>query len=59
MMLGVGLTLSAVALVTVAARDWVVTATERHGASVEDLSRVLDGVAGALLPAIGIREHLF
>jgi nickel/cobalt exporter len=56
MMLGVGLTLSAVALLTVLARDWVVNVTARHGASLSTLSRILDGAAGVLLIIISLRE---
>jgi nickel/cobalt exporter len=56
MMLGVALTLSVVALVTVLARDWVVRFTTRHGASLHNLSRILDGASGALLIVIAARE---
>jgi nickel/cobalt exporter len=56
MFLGVGLTLVAVALLTVLARDWVVRVTTRHGASIEKLARTLDIVAGALLIAVALRE---
>lgn len=54
MALGVGLTLALVALLTVLARAWVAAAAERHGASVERLGRLLDGLAGALLLGIGL-----
>jgi nickel/cobalt exporter len=56
MMIGVGLTLSAVALVTVLARDWLVSFTTRHGASLHNFSRILDGASGALLIVIAARE---
>lgn len=56
MMIGVALTLSVVALVTVLARDWVVGFTARHGASLHSLSRFLDGASGALLIVIAARE---
>ena len=54
MVLGVGLTLAAVAVLAVFARAWVVAVSARHGASIAQLSRVLDGVAGALLLAAGL-----
>jgi hypothetical protein len=47
-------TLSAVALPTVVARDGLVHLVTRHGTSLERLSRVLDGVTGALLVLIGV-----
>jgi ABC-type nickel/cobalt efflux system permease component RcnA len=53
MVLGVGLTLGAVALVTVLVRGWAVQVSARHGASIALLSRGLDATAGALLLAIG------
>ena len=55
-MVGVGLTLAAVAGLTILAREWVVAVTARHGASIERLSRGLDGLAGALLLVIALRE---
>jgi nickel/cobalt transporter (NicO) family protein len=58
MMLGVALTLSAVALLTIVARDLAVSLSARHGASIDRLGRVLDGIAGALLVAIGLNELL-
>jgi nickel/cobalt transporter (NicO) family protein len=42
MMLGVGLTLGVVAVLTVIAREWVVTLIARHGGSVEKASRILE-----------------
>jgi nickel/cobalt exporter len=58
MMLGVGLTLGAVAALTVAARDWLVAFVERHGVSVEKASRVLEAATGMALIVIGARELL-
>jgi threonine/homoserine/homoserine lactone efflux protein len=55
-MLGVGLTLAAVALLTVLARAWVTAMAARHGASVDRLARALDGLSGALLIGIGLGE---
>jgi nickel/cobalt transporter (NicO) family protein len=54
MVLGVGLTLGGVALMAVLAREWVVRVSARHGASIAQLSRILDGMAGALLLATGL-----
>ena len=56
MMLGVGLTLSAVALLTVGARNTLMRLTAKHRASFDRLARILDGVSGALLLVIGLRE---
>lgn len=53
MMLGVGMTLCAVAVLTVLARDFLVRVTARHGASLQMLGQVFDGLAGGLLIAIG------
>jgi nickel/cobalt exporter len=58
MMIGVALTLMAVAALTIWARDWVLAMTARHGASVDRISRALDALAGMLLVAIGLRELL-
>lgn len=49
MMIGVGLTLAAVALLTVVARDRLALISARHGASIDRLTRVLDGLSGVLL----------
>jgi len=54
MMVGVGLTLVAVATLTILARGWLIGLTTRHGASFERLSRSLDGLAGTLLLIIGV-----
>ena len=58
MMLGVGLTLGAVAALTVFARERVVTFVGRHGGSVEKASRLLEGSTGLALIAIGGWELL-
>ena len=58
MMLGVGLTLGVVAVLTVIAREWVVTLIARHGCSVENASRIPEAFTGAALVAIGVRELL-
>jgi nickel/cobalt transporter (NicO) family protein len=52
MMLGVGLTLCSVAIVTVLARDWLVRLLASHGAAMQRLARLLEGVAGLSLMAI-------
>ena len=59
MFLGVGLTLAVVAGLVVLARTWLVTVVASRGASLERLSRVLEGITGATLVAIGIRELWF
>lgn len=58
MMLGVGLTLAAVAAATIWARDWIMSLMVRHGASIGRVSRWLDALSGALLVVIGARELL-
>jgi nickel/cobalt transporter (NicO) family protein len=58
MMLGVGLTLGLVALVTVLARDRLVGILARHGALLDRLGRGLDGTTSAILILIGVRELL-
>jgi nickel/cobalt exporter len=52
MMLGVGLTLCSVAIVTVLARDWLVRLLASHGAAMQRLARLLEGVAGLSLMVI-------
>lgn len=54
MVLGVGLTLAAVTLLTILARSWVIRVSARHGASIGILSRILDGLAGTLLLAAAL-----
>jgi nickel/cobalt exporter len=56
MFLGVGLTLAVVAGLVVLARTWFVTMAANHGASIARLSRVLEGLTGAMLVVIGIKE---
>ena len=56
MMLGVLATLASVVLVTIVMRDRLVGLAARHGASLQKVSRSLDGAAGALLVAIAARE---
>jgi nickel/cobalt exporter len=43
MMVGVGLRLGGVALLAILARTWVIGFVTRHGCSVAQLSRLLDG----------------
>lgn len=59
MVLGVGLTLAVVAGLVILARTWVVSLMASHGASLERLSRLLEGLTGAMLVAIGIKELWF
>jgi nickel/cobalt transporter (NicO) family protein len=56
MFLGVGLTLAAVAGLVILARTWCVTVVARHGASIGRVSRLLEGLTGAMLVVIGIKE---
>jgi ABC-type nickel/cobalt efflux system permease component RcnA len=58
MMLGIGLTLGVVAVLTIAAREWVIVYVSRYGGSIETTSRVLEALSGALLIAVGTREFL-
>ena len=58
MMLGVGVTLGLVALLSVVARDRLMTLGALHGVSLERLGRSLDGFAGVVLVVIGVRELL-
>lgn len=53
MMLGVALTLSAVAVTTAFARERIVTFSENHGASASKVMRGLDLLTGALLVVAG------
>jgi nickel/cobalt exporter len=59
MMVGIGLTLALVAALVILARDHFVHAMTRHGASVERLSQLLEGVMGVALVAIGVQELWF
>ena len=56
MMVGVGLTLAAVATLTILARDRLVDFLARYGQSFNRVGRVIDGAAGAILLMIGLRE---
>jgi nickel/cobalt exporter len=58
MMIGVGLTLSLVAILTLFGRDWMLAIFEQHGHKVARISRVLDALAGGLLVVIAGRELL-
>jgi ABC-type nickel/cobalt efflux system permease component RcnA len=58
MMIGVTITLAGVAAGTILARDRVLALIEGRGGSVEQVSRALDAIAGALLIAIGLRQLL-
>jgi nickel/cobalt transporter (NicO) family protein len=52
MMLGVLFTLTLVALLTMFLREQLIEFTTRHGASVQRLTRTLDGLSGLLLVAL-------
>lgn len=54
MMLGVTATLGLVAIGTIYARDAMLSFLSAHGASLERLTRILDGVTGMLLILIGV-----
>ena len=58
MMLGVGLTLGLVALLSVMARDRLRTVLAHDGPSLERIGRSLDALAGVVLVVIGVRELL-
>jgi nickel/cobalt exporter len=58
MMAGVGATLGLVATATVLARQWIVSFIGRHGRSIDSVSRLLEGLTGVALVAIGLRELL-
>jgi nickel/cobalt exporter len=59
MFLGVGLTLAAVAALVILVRNRFVDVVASHGASIERLSRWLEGLTGVALVAIGIKELWF
>src|SRR5215218_4378310 len=59
MMGGVGATLATVAALVVLARSWFVRTVANHGASIERLTRWLEGLTGAALVAIGVKEFWF
>jgi ABC-type nickel/cobalt efflux system permease component RcnA len=54
MMIGVAMTLAAVALVTIVVRDRLVAVTARWGTSIQRFGRVLDGTAGLLMVAVAL-----
>jgi len=56
MMLGVLLTLSAVVLVTVIGRDWLLRFLGAHGSSIDWLTRGADVLAGLLLVGLSLHE---
>jgi ABC-type nickel/cobalt efflux system permease component RcnA len=56
MMGGIALTLGAVALLTVIAREWSVAFVQRHGGSIDKVARVLEGATGIALIWIGLRS---
>jgi ABC-type nickel/cobalt efflux system permease component RcnA len=56
MMIGVATTLSLVAALTILARERVLAFMASHGSSAEQAARWLDGLAGAALIAIDIRQ---
>lgn len=56
MTVGVGMTLSAVAVATILVRERMLAFAAAHGASVERIARWLDGLAGLALIAIGLRQ---
>lgn len=58
MLFGVAFTLSAVAAGTILARDWMLRLIDRHGGSIERVSRGLDALSGVLLLVIGARQFL-
>lgn len=58
MLIGISLTLGAVALATILARDTVSLFIDRHGIAVQKFARFLDGTAGVLLVVIGASEFL-
>src|SRR3954454_20286339 len=55
MMLGVGLTLGLVALLSIVARDRLTALLAQQGASLDRLGRGLDALAGVVLIIIGVR----
>lgn len=54
MLIGITLTLAAVAVATTLARDRLAHFVERHGRSVARVSQALDAIAGLLLVALGV-----
>jgi nickel/cobalt exporter len=58
MLIGISVTLSAVAAAVTLGRETVAQWADRHGQSIDRLARVLDGISGCLLIVIGIRSLL-
>jgi ABC-type nickel/cobalt efflux system permease component RcnA len=58
MLIGIALTLSAVTLAVILAREGVVYLLDRHDGSIARLSRALDLASGLLLVVIGSMELL-
>ena len=56
MLLGVATILGAVALISAIARNSIVRLFETHSATISQVSRILDGVAGATLTTIAVIE---
>jgi ABC-type nickel/cobalt efflux system permease component RcnA len=56
MMTGVGLTLAAVAALVIVGRVWIVGIVAGHGASMQRISRILEGITGAILVMICVNE---
>ena len=58
MVVGVGVTLAAVAVLAILGRQWLVGLLLRHGASLSRLAQGLDAASGTLLVVIGIGAFL-
>lgn len=58
MLIGITLTLAAVAVATSLARDRMALFVASHGASMANVSRALDAIAGVLLIAIGAAQFV-
>jgi ABC-type nickel/cobalt efflux system permease component RcnA len=56
MMIGVGLTLTAVATLVTLGREWFVGIVSKRGASLQQMTRVLEGLTGAILVAVCVKE---
>src|SRR5215210_7026511 len=56
MMLGVAITLSGVAALSILAREWVLSVTSLYGGSIQNMARGLDLIAGVLLVATAAYE---
>jgi ABC-type nickel/cobalt efflux system permease component RcnA len=59
LLLGVGLTLAAVAALVILARTWLIAVAAHHGASMRRMSRLMEGLTGVMLVTIGIKELWF